>query len=201
MSVEAMVGLIERESAEEAARLIADASAKARSIEEAAAANARAQVDAALERAEPALRAEEQRAVNAARLRLLERRAEIVAERVGAVFDAAAVRLAAIADGADPERWGRAIAALATDALVHVGHGATILVRAPDAAALDELVRSESAAVEAVDGMSGPAGLVVRSADGRLEVDALVATRLDRARTRLAEPVVRLVSPAPEGAP
>lgn len=199
MGLEAMIRLIERESAEEAARLVAEAEARARSIVEGAQASAAASVEAAVERAEPALRAEEVRAVNAARLRLLERRATLAAERVGAVFDAAAARLAALADGSGGERWRRAVGALARESLAGADPGARVLVRARDAPSVADAAASAGALVELLDGPDPPAGLVVRSGDGRLEVDATLPARLGRARVRLAESVARLMRLEAEG--
>lgn len=199
MGVEAMVRLIERESAEEAARLVAEAEARASAIVEGAEASAAASAAAAVERAEPALRAEEVRAVNAARLRLLERRAALAAERVGAVFDAAAARLAAIAGGREPGRWGPALSGLVREALDGMGAGATVHIRPSDAAAVADAAMSAGARVEPPEGPDPPAGLMVRSGDGRLEVDATLPVRLERARGRLAESVARLLRLEGEG--
>lgn len=199
MGVEAMLRLIERESTEEAIRLAADAEARARSIVEKAEASVAASVEAAVERAEPALRAEEVHAVNAARLRLLERRAALAAERVGVVFDAAAARLAALADGSDGERWRRAVGALARESLAGMDADACVLIRQRDAAAVADAAAGAGARVEPLDGPDAPAGLVVRSGDGRLEVDATLPVRLERARVRLAESVARLLRLEGEG--
>src|SRR3990172_3052600 len=134
MSVEAILEQIEAEAAAEATPPLA-----------------RARAPAACGRAEPAIRAEATRMVNAARLRLLERRAELGAAWVEAVFADAAARLEAVAGGAAQPRRARA------------------------------------------PGRLGEGGVVARSSDGRIEVDATIAARLERARARLAEPVARIL--------
>jgi vacuolar-type H+-ATPase subunit E/Vma4 len=109
-----------------------------------------------------------------------------------AVFRAAAARLAAIADGAEPERWAAAVRRLADEGLRLTGRGSRLRVRPVDVAALAALARELDASIEA-DAAAGP-GVVAVSADGRLELDATVATRLDRARSRLADVVARRVA-------
>jgi len=171
MSVEAILEQIEADAAAEAAGRLAEARERAVQLIAEAEERSRATVAAACERAEPAIRAEATRMVNAARLRLLERRAELGAAWVEAVFAGAAERLEAVAGGADPARWARALDRLIAEATALAG---------PDA-----IVTVESGA--------GSPGVVARSSDGRVEVDATIAARLDRARTRLAEPVARIL--------
>jgi vacuolar-type H+-ATPase subunit E/Vma4 len=188
MSVEAMVRLIADEAETEAAAIVTAARDDAAGIVAAAQAAADARVVAARSLAEPGVRGEGTRLVNAARLRLLERRAERVAERSAAVFEAASGRLARIADGTEPERWRRALERLAGEALELAGPGAEIRLRATDRGAVAEAAAAAGARVSPL-GADAPAGLVVRSADGRLEVDATLDARLGRARLRLADRV------------
>jgi vacuolar-type H+-ATPase subunit E/Vma4 len=186
MGVETMIEAIEAEAEAEAERLLADADSRAFAIEAGARAAREARVAAACERLEPGLRAEAARTVNTARLRLLERRAELAAARTEAAFDAAAARLEAIAAGGDRGRWSAALRALANETLPLVGGGAIVTCRPADAVELAGL-SAGSFTVEVSDGLSP--GIRARSADGTVEVDATVATRLARARTQLAEPV------------
>lgn len=171
MSVEAILEQIEADAAAETAARLAEALERAAQVIAEAEERSRATVAAACERAEPAIRAEATRMVNAARLRLLERRAELGAAGVEAVFADAAERLQALAGGADPTRWARALDRLVGEATALAG---------PDA-----IVTVESGA--------GAPGVVARSSDGRVEVDATIEARLERARTRLAEPVARIL--------
>jgi len=171
MSIEAILGQIEAEAAAEAARRLAGARERAAQLVAEAEERSRAQVAAACGRAEPAIRAEATRMVNAARLRLLERRAELGAAWVEAVFADAAARLEAVAGGADEPRWARALERLVEEATALAGPDAIVTAGSGD----------------------GAAGVVARSSDGRIEVDATIAARLERARARLAEPVARIL--------
>lgn len=186
MGVETMIQAIEAEAAAEAERLLADADGRASAIVAGAHAALEARVALACARIEPAARAEAARSVNSVRLRLLERRAEIAAARTEAAFEAAAAQLVTISSGGDPERWTRALGLLLADTLPLVGPGATVLCRAADAAVLAGQP-GEGFSVEVDDALQP--GILARSADGGVEVDATVPTRLLRARTTLAEAV------------
>jgi vacuolar-type H+-ATPase subunit E/Vma4 len=188
MSVEAMVRLIAAEAETEAAAIVAAAQDEAAGIVAAAQASADARVAAARALAEPGIRGEGTRLVNAARLRLLERRAERAAERSAAVFAAATERLARIADGAEVARWERALRRLAGEALELAGGGGEIQLRARDTGAVAGVADGAGARVVPLPD-DAPAGLVIRSADGRIEVDARLRARLARARLLLADRV------------
>lgn len=198
MSVEAMVRLIAEEAEVEAAAIVAAAQDDAARIVAAARKAADARVAAARALSVPGVRGEGTRLVNAARLRLLERRAERAAERSAAVFEAASERLTRIADGAEPERWQQALGRLAGEALELAGSGAEIQLRANDRGAVAEAVAAVAARVIPL-GADAPAGLVVRSTDGRIEVDATLEARLGRARLRLAERVAERLGPEAAG--
>src|SRR3970040_451428 len=126
MSVEAILEQIEAEAAAEATRRLAEARERAAQLVAEAEERSRAQVAAACGRAEPAIGAEATRMISAARLRLLERRAELGAAWVEAVFADAAARLEAVAGGADEPRWTRALGRLVAGATA-VGRRAAIL--------------------------------------------------------------------------
>lgn len=191
MSSAAIVAEIERESAAEVARLVEESDRRARAIVDEARADVDARVAAACERAEPGLRGEAARRTNAARLRLLERRAELATARTDAVFGAAARRLDAIAAGGDAERWDRALGRLGEEAVRFAGSGATLRVRSADAARLRGVAERLGAALRPDPAV--PAGVVATAEDDRVEVDATLAARLARARVALAEPVAALV--------
>jgi len=196
MSVEAMVRLISDEAEAEAAAIVTGAREDAARIVSAAQEAADARVAAARALAEPGVRGEGTRLVNAARLRLLERRAELAAERSAAVFDAAAERLARIADGDEPTRWEQAVRRLAGEALALAGPGAEIRLRVRDVDAVSEAAAAAGARV-VPSGEDAPAGPAVRSGDGRIEVDATLDARLGRARLRLAERVAARLAADP----
>jgi vacuolar-type H+-ATPase subunit E/Vma4 len=171
MGIEAILAQIEVEAAAESARIGAEARERSAQLVAGAEATATALVEAASERAEPGTRAEATRLVNATRLRLLERRAGLAAAGVEAVFAGAAARLETIVDGRDETRWSRALGRLAEEATALAGTGAVVTIE-----------------------RHGPAaGVMARSGDGRIEVDATISARLERARVRLAEPVAEIL--------
>lgn len=193
MSVAAIVRVIEAEAADEAARILADARARAAEVVAEEERTAESRVKVALERAEPGYRAEAMRRVNASRLRLLELRAERTAALVEAAFRVAEARLAAIVDEGGP-RWTRALGALIADAVALAGEGCSVAVRRADGPAAGPVVERLGVRLEPPDRRGDaeePAGASAVSADGRIAVEATTAARLARARIALAEVVVR----------
>jgi vacuolar-type H+-ATPase subunit E/Vma4 len=177
---------VDRQTALELEDLLGSADRQAAALVESATAALRARVEAAVGGAEPAVRAQAGRRVNAARSRLGQRRVEHALARTTAVHEAAAARLETITKG-EGARWPAALVRLTTEALDLAGQGATVRIRARDGQIIGRLVEQRDAVLELVD--DAPAGVVALSADGRLEVDATVPVRLDRARVRLAETV------------
>ncbi|MEX1173420.1 MAG: V-type ATP synthase subunit E family protein [Chloroflexota bacterium] len=198
MGVDAIVRLIEAEAAAEAERIIATARDQAAGLVDAAEASVVARVREAGERAEPTYRAEAMRLVNAARLRSLERRAAQAASLVDEVMAGAQQRLAAIvAERGD--RWRSALDRLIAETVKLVGSDAEILVRGADVEIARPTVERLGCRIGEIE-IDGPgdrdglsAGVVGRSADDRIEVDATLAARLERARTNLSEPIARLL--------
>ncbi len=191
MSVETIIRVIEAEAAEEAERIVAAARERARALVDEAEAAAAARVRQACARAEPGYRAEAMRLVNAARLRLIEAQAEEAAGLVEAVFRAAGERLAALAADPSSERWRRALERLIEEAVQLAGPGAIVRVRPVDAAVAGPIVaRLGGRLDDALDEGLAP-GVLARSPDGRLEVEATLPARLARARVALAEQVAR----------
>jgi vacuolar-type H+-ATPase subunit E/Vma4 len=193
MSVEAIVLVIEAESAEEAGRILADARERAESLVRDAQAAADARVRTACERVAPGHRAEATRMVNSARFRLLERRAEHWAAVVAAVFGEAEARVDAIAGDPSGKRWQRALERLIGEAVGLVGPEAVIRVRAADAPVAGPIAQHLGARLGADGGRAMPPGVLAMSVDGLVDVDATLPSRLGRARTRLAESVARLL--------
>ncbi len=192
MGVEEIVAIIEREVDEEATRILEDAELQASAMVTAAEAEVQAQVDSAVERLGPEIRAAAQRRINAVRLRILEERARADAARLMAVFDAAEKQVGAIADGADRSRWESALSALCDEALRAVGEGASVRVRAQDVDAIHGAADPWRADIVALADDEEP-GLTVSSQDGRIEVDARLSVRVERARSLLAEGVAQLL--------
>ena len=188
MGVETILALIEHETDAEVDRLLAAARADADARVRAAEAAAEATIAEACARAEPRLASDAHRRVNAARLRLMERRAAVAAARVDAAFGLAERRLTAIADGTDPERWQAALDRLTREAIAFAGTDAAVEVRDRDAAAIASAAAALAARLVLTPD-DAPAGVVVRSDDRRLEVDATLSVRLARARTAQAEAV------------
>lgn len=188
MSSAEIVLQIERETAAEVEGILAAADRRATEIEEAARDAVRARVTRAVERSEPAVRASAGRRANEARLRLNERRVDLALARTAAVFDAAAAELGEIAGGGDPQRWVAALGRLTREALELTGPGATVRVGLRDAAAISTVVEDAGGRLEA-GAEDAPDGVIAVSANGRIEVDATIPVRLERARSRLAEVV------------
>lgn len=192
MGVEEIIAVIERESAEEAVKIVEEAERQASQIVASAEAEVRDQVGVAIERLGPEIRAASQRRINTVRLHILEGRARDDAARLTAVFDAAEEQVRAIAAGDDPPRWSSALSALSLEAVHSVGEGASVRVRARDVPAVSSLADAGAADVVPItDG--GEPGLVVTSRDGRIEVDARLSVRLERARSLLAEAVAQVL--------
>jgi vacuolar-type H+-ATPase subunit E/Vma4 len=192
MGVEEIVAIIEREADEEATRILEDAERQARETVAAAEAGVQARVDAAVGRLGPEIRAAAQRRINAVRLRILEDRARADAARLVGVVDTAEDEVRAIAGGADPPRWSSALSAWCTEALRAVGQGATVRLRAGDVGAVRGVADRWRAEVVALADDEEP-GVLVSAQDGRLEVDARLSVRLERARKLLAESVAQVL--------
>jgi vacuolar-type H+-ATPase subunit E/Vma4 len=190
MSVQAIVRAVEAAAAAEAEGIVAGARADAAAVVSTAQAAADAAVREACDRAEPRFRAEGMRRVNAARLRLLERRAVHSAAQVDAAAEAARVRLTEIAADPAAPRWIGALERLLEETAALVGTDGTLRVRRADVPAARSMAARLGCRVEPSDGAPGVIG---RSADGRVEVDATLPVRLERARIHFAEPVARLL--------
>lgn len=188
MSSAEIVREIERETAAEVDAILAAADGRAEEIVAGARNEVRERIAAAVARAEPALRTEAGRRVNEARLRLSELRVELEVARSAAVHAAAAERLRAIAAGAEPERWTAAVIRLTREALEFTGPHATVRIRAADAPSIRRHVEENGGRLEPTAD-DAPAGVLAFSEDGRVEVDARMPARLDRAGSRLAEAV------------
>jgi vacuolar-type H+-ATPase subunit E/Vma4 len=196
MSVEKIIQLIEREAEDETTVIVAQAEREARESVAAARADIEARVAEALERVGPEIRATSQRRINAVRLQVLEGRARDDAARLTAVFDAAESCAGEIAEGADERRWWAALERLCADALRSVGEGASVAIRSRDAPAVADVASREKAGVEVLPD-DVPAGLRAISHDGRIEVDARLAVRVERARSLMAERVARALALEP----
>jgi hypothetical protein len=69
-----------------------------------------------------------------------------------------------------------------------VGPGASVALPGVEAPLVEALVAERRATLQALPA-GAPPGPMVRSADGRIEVDATLPTRMGRARVMLAEDV------------
>jgi vacuolar-type H+-ATPase subunit E/Vma4 len=207
VSVEAIVRVVEAESVAEAERILATARTRAADLVAAAEAEATARVREACERAAPGYRAEGMRRLNAVRVRRLERRASRSAELVDAAAHEAGDRLAAIAADPGDRRWQAALARLVEETAGLVGPGGTLRVRPVDVSTARVAAERLGCRVEPFGaggeaggegtgegaGDGAPPGVVGRSADGRIEVDATLPVRLARAQVDLAGRIASLV--------
>ncbi len=200
MSVATLVEAIQAEAEAEARAIVDRAAGEAAAIVEAARLRSLERAATARVAADQAARSEAARRVNVLRLGDLGARAGLLADAMEAVFGAAGGEVAAIADGGDPQRWARGLGRLVAEASALAGPGATAAVRDGDAPAVREAAAALGARMEVVVDPTQPAGLVARSVDGLVEVDATLPVRLARAREQLAgEVAARLgVVEAPE---
>ena len=196
MSVEAIVHAVEVTAAAESDAIAAAARADAASIVAAAEAAADARIREACERADPGFRAEAMRQVNTARLRLLERRAarsaELVERRDGR-RPGAARRDRRRRRRPPLDRRARTTAG--GDRRAHRAPGDAERPKVDLARQPSRWRHGSGVAVEPFDGSSGDdvPGVIGRSADGRVEVDATLPVRLAHARIRFAERVAHLL--------
>jgi V/A-type H+-transporting ATPase subunit E len=192
MSRDAILQAIAEEAEREVEAVLADARQRAAALVADATRAAHDRVMTAIAGAEPEIRAEAAREVNAARVELLHRRAQVSAERLDAVFSAAERRLSALAEGASP-RWHRAVGRLAVEAAAATGPLPGLMVRAQDAASVRAALHAAGVDARVRGSRDAAAGVIARSADGRVEVDATLRTRLARARPLLAERLVAIL--------
>jgi vacuolar-type H+-ATPase subunit E/Vma4 len=192
MSLEAILEAIRAEAETGAGRVVDDARREADRLIEAARSDAEERVRTAASAAEPGLRAEAVRIVNAARLRRLREQADAAAAATDAAWTEAERRLDEVVDDPSAEgRWPRALLGLAGEALATAGAGASIETRPTEAGLLRELAEGRGARLVTRPGAAP--GVIVRSADGSLEIDATLPARLGRARRALAAEVAELL--------
>lgn len=184
MSLTAILRAIETEAAAEAEATLAAAREQAERLVGEAQAAADARVAETLAAAEPGLTAEAVRIVNVARLRLLRRRSELATAAFATAWDEATRRLEGLAE-ADPGRWAAALRRITAEALAMAGPGASVAVPATETAIVEAVVREHHGRVRALPA-DAPPGPIVRSTDGRIEIDATLPARLARARVALA---------------
>ena len=186
MGAEDIVRAICDETAQEVDSVLSDARREARRILADARRSARQRIATALAQVDPELAAESARKVNAVRLELLHSRAQLSAERLDAVFAEAERRLCTIAAAGGP-RWHRALTRLAGEGIEACGAGSTAWVRPADLT----LPGCQQSTMNALGNVCADEdqlpGVVTRSADGRVEVDATLPVRLARSRVILAE--------------
>ena len=196
MGAEAILAAISDETARQVEAVLSDGRHEARRILVAARRDARERIAEAVAEVEPELAADAARRVNAVRLELLHRRAELSAERLVTVFEAAEARLGTVANRGG-SRWRLALERLSEDAVEASGAGSTGWARPKDLALLrgDPARPAELAALRP-DAALAP-GLVVRSADGRVEFDATLPVRLARSRAILAERLAAVLGTSP----
>jgi vacuolar-type H+-ATPase subunit E/Vma4 len=221
---------IRREGEAQAAAILAEAAGRGEELVALAEAAADERVRRAVVDVGPAIAREANRIVNEARVRAIHRRTRTAADRLDAVFAAAARRLAERASNPADPRWQEALARLADDATRFTGEGSSLVIGesggcstdpsaspvaggSPDPAPARPVgggtpgpatAGSDSgASPDPAGGSPDPAdldcdeevrpGVVCRSSDGRLEVDATIETRLAQARLRMADVVGRIL--------
>jgi vacuolar-type H+-ATPase subunit E/Vma4 len=196
MGSNAILRAIADETDREVERLIGEATERAEEILGNARRTAEARIDEAVSAADPQLQADAARTINAARVELLHSRALQGAARLTAAYELAQNDLQQLADAGDA-RWRTALSRLATDALSVSGDDSTLIARPADCEHIFAALGADSRVVRDV---TVTAGVVARSADGTIEVDATVASRLLRTRRLLAEQVAAILQAADEKA-
>lgn len=195
MSVEAIVAAVEAAARTEVAAILDAADRAAAEQIAAAEAQHRRRLDAAVREEDARLRAWAARTLNAARLRVVGRRMVVAAAVSEAAFATARTELARITDEpAGAGRWAAALRRFADEAGAVVGPRGELRLRPADAALLagHAGAMEDAAAVIVADPALGP-GLIARSADGSVVVDATLAARLIRAETLLGPRVAALL--------
>lgn len=181
MSIDALLRHLEEDAARESDRLRQEAEGRAAALLARADADAARRRELHLERVAEQRRTAGERQVAAARAQA---RAQFLAVRAGVlerVFEEAAARLQAM----PAARYASILEALAEDAARYLENAPAVLQSPPDAArALAVVVRDRPGVrVEPAD---LAAGVVGRSADGRVMVDNTLAAMLERRRPDLA---------------
>jgi vacuolar-type H+-ATPase subunit E/Vma4 len=201
---------IRREGDAQGAAILAAAAQRGEELVTRAEAAADERVRRALVDAGPGIAREANRIVNEARVRAIHARTRIADDRLDGVFAAAARRLAELASNPADPRWRAALAGLADDASGFTGEGSSLAIGGSRALSTDSCrpavaggLQEGAPAVPDVGDPSDPddldcdeeirAGVVSRSRDGRLEVDATIETRLAQARLRMADEVARIL--------
>jgi vacuolar-type H+-ATPase subunit E/Vma4 len=193
VSVEGLVEAIVADAEAEASAMLERAGQEAREIVEAARRHALERVVTARTAAAQAAQAEAAATLNALRLRVVGTHAATLSDWLERVFAAAVNEATAIGDGGDPGRWERALRRLVDEAAALAGPRARCAVRPVDAAAVRAVVDAAGVPLEVAVEPGLPPGLLARSADGRVEVDATLPVRASRAREQLAGHVALLL--------
>lgn len=196
MGAEAILAAISEETARQVETVLSDARREARRALVDARRSIRQRIAAAVVQAEPELAADSARRVNAVRLELLHRRAQVAAERLGAVFASADRRLSTVA-ATGCSRWQRALERLSGEAVEACGAGSTAWVRPADLMLMGNGPATVAALATLCSDAGMPPGVVALSADGRVEVDATLPVRLARSRSILAERLTAVLGASP----
>lgn len=191
MTADGILHTIACAAEQEAAQVLSDADRDVEATLASARQLVQERVATASGHAEMEARREAARQINAVRLRLVHRRAELASGALETAFALAGERLDLLASGSNPTRWAGALERLGREGLALTGPGSVIETRAADAPGLALLARELDARVEPLDGPGVPAGVVIHSVDRRIEVDATIPTRLERARASLAGQLAR----------
>jgi len=195
---------IRREGEAQVAVILAEAARRGEELVALAEAAADERVRRALVDAGPVVAREANRIVNEARVRAIQRKTRVAADRLDAVFEVAARRLTELASNPADPRWRQALARLVEDASRFTGEGSSLAIgESVGCSTGPSTSQAGGASPDPADDDPDPAdldcdeelraGVVSRSSDGRLEADATIETRLAQARLRLADVVARLL--------
>ena len=188
----AVLATIRAESEAQAEATLEAARARAAVIATGAREAADQRVARACRDAEPAIAREANRVVNEARVRAIHARTREERALLDAVFDAAARDLSALAERPGDPRWLAAVQRLGAEARRFTGVGQDP-AGVPDPEAGQDPADASPLPPDADGDCEDPGELLVRSADGRLEVDATIGARLATARIRLAHEVAAVL--------
>ncbi|NOZ58255.1 MAG: V-type ATP synthase subunit E [Euryarchaeota archaeon] len=194
--LEKIIARIEEDARAEVDRIMSDARAKAEEIKKEAELRARAKKEEILSSGRREAEQERARIVANAKLRarkaLLDAKEEVIRE----AFSRAREELAKVAG---EERYGEILKKLILEAIETIGGDVEIVARKEDKkilskSFLQEISREAGVKVTlAKDTISSIGGVVVRSKDGKAEVDNTFETRLERISSELRSSVAKVL--------
>ena len=192
-----IISVIEEDAAREAEKILKEAQTKAEELRKQAEQEAEARRDEILKRARREAERERARIIAGARLRAKKQMLDTKEEVIMHVFSEVKKELEAISK--DRKKYREVLKNLIVEAAESIGKDAILLVREQDRKIfskrfISELEKAAGIKFElAEEAIGGSGGVVLRSRDGRTEVDNTFETRLERAEAELRNEAARVL--------